>query len=76
MITIELTDKEAKGFKNYRQHQDAIDVLLAAGVFETRRGSVEIHFDMEGKIGAILGHSTMYKRDQLMVFVPDPAKSG
>lgn len=67
MITLQLTEQEAQAFRNYREHQDAIDVMLAAGVFDMRRGSVEVHFDLEGKIGAIIGHPTLYKRDQLVV---------
>ncbi len=69
MINLELTEKEAEAFRTFREHQDAIEVMLKAGVFEIRRGSVEVHFDLEGKIGAIIGHPTLYKRDQ-MLFVP------
>lgn len=67
MTQIELNDEDALAFRNFQEHRTAIDVMLAAGVFDMRRGSVEIHFDLEGKIGAIIGHPTMYKRDQLVV---------
>lgn len=67
MITLELTEKEADAFRSFREHQDTFSVMLKAGVFEMRRGSVEIHFDPEGKVGAIIGHPLMYKRDQLVV---------
>lgn len=67
MIQLELTEKEAEAFRSFREHQDAMEVMLKAGVFEMRRGSVEIHFDLEGKIGAIVGHPTLYKRDQVLV---------
>lgn len=66
-MTIELTDADALAFRAFRENQTAIEVMLAAGVFEIRRGSVEIHFDMEGKIGAIIGHPTLYRREHAIV---------
>ncbi len=65
-MNIELTEKDAELFKTFRQNQDAIEVMVAAGVFDMRRGSIEVHFDLEGKIGAIVGHPVMYKRDQML----------
>lgn len=67
MITLELSDADALAFRNFQEYRASIDVMMAAGVFDMRRGSVEIHFDLEGKIGAIIGHPTMYKRDQIVV---------
>lgn len=49
------------------ENQPNIEVMVTSGVFDMRHGSVEIHFDMEGKIGAIIGHPTLYKRDKLVV---------
>lgn len=67
MTTLELTDQDAQLFRAFRENQTNIQIMLAAGVFEMRHGSVEIHFDMEGRIGAIIGHPTLYKRDKLIV---------
>lgn len=67
MITLELNDTDAALFREFRQNQDNIGIMLAAGVFDMRHGSVEVHFDMEGKIGAIIGHPTLYKRGSLIV---------
>lgn len=66
-MTIELNDKDASVFLAFRQHQDNIEVMLNAGIFNMRRGSVEIHFDAEGKIGVITGHPLLYKRDTIVV---------
>lgn len=66
-MTIELTETEAFAFRTYLEHKDNIDIMLAANVFEVRRGSVELHFDAEGKIGVIQGHALLFKRDALVV---------
>lgn len=66
-MTIELTEKDAVMFRAFREHQDNIQIMLSAGVFDMRRGSVEIHFDVEGKIGAIIGHPMLFKRDTMVV---------
>lgn len=66
-MTIELTDKDAEYFLLFREHQDNIEVMLKAGVFDMRRGSVEMHFDNEGRIGVITGHPLLYKRETILV---------
>lgn len=66
-MTIELSENEAATFRLFREHQDNIQIMLQAGVFNIRRGSVEMHFDGEGKIGVITGHPLLYKRDTLLV---------
>lgn len=67
LTTVQMTDSDLASFRTYLEHKSNIDVMLAAGVFEVRRGSVEVHFDGNGIIGAITGRPTLYQRDTLIV---------
>lgn len=62
MTVIELNDQEARAFMAFRANQENIEIMLASGVFDMRLGSVEIHFDGDGRVGAITGHPTLFKR--------------
>lgn len=63
MQTITLTDAEAAMFIEWRKHETNYRLLIASGVMDIREGSAEIHFDGEGRIGAIKAHVNVYKRD-------------
>ena len=66
-MTIELTPDQHEALKNYLLHQANIDTMIKAGVFDVRRGSAEIHFDGNGKIGLINMHANIYKRETIAV---------
>lgn len=53
MVTIDLTDKEAESFKNWREYQDKFETLVEAGVFTIKGAPVTIHFDDKSNIRKI-----------------------
>lgn len=61
MIVIELSEIDATAFKLFRQYQDKIVLLVSLGVFETRNGSVELHFNNEG-LASIDKHERLYRQ--------------
>jgi hypothetical protein len=63
MTTIELTDKEAAQFIEWRANYANFDLLMRSGVMQIREGSFEAHFNANGEIGAIKAHVNVYKRD-------------
>lgn len=65
MQTIELSDTDARAFLDFRRHQDNFTLIMASGIMDIREGSADIHFDGEGRIGAIKAHVNVYKRDPL-----------
>ncbi len=50
LTTIQLTDDEAKAFIKFQKHYVMVNLLESLNVFEMKNGSVQIHFDHEGKI--------------------------
>lgn len=55
-ITIFLTEEEAKRFVQFQKHYAIIGLLESVDAFKLINGSVTIHFDALGKIGAIEKH--------------------
>ena len=45
LTTIYLTEKEAKLFLDFREHQSEVIVLRANGIFSMKNGSITCHFD-------------------------------
>ena len=67
-ITVSMTAEEALAFRAYREHNHNIDIMVKSGVFDLRRCAAEVHFDNEGKIGAINAvNFPIYKRDTHIV---------
>lgn len=61
-MLIELSEEEAKQFKEYQEHHTQIRVLIDRGVFDITSGSATIHFDSDGIIRKIEGnHILFYK---------------
>lgn len=50
MIDIRLTKEEAESFVLFRKYQDKIETLINNDVFDTKSGSVIIHFNLDGRI--------------------------
>lgn len=69
MQTVTLTDKEAMEFIEWRKYQDKFGLILESGILDIREGSAEIHFDAQGRIGAIKAHVNVYKRDPTSVLM-------
>lgn len=63
MQTISLSDLEASQFLEWRRHQENFAIIMQSGVMDIREGSSEIHFDAQGRIGAIKAHVNVYKHD-------------
>lgn len=63
--TITLNDHEATLFREYLRHADNFELITASGVMDIREGSAEIHFDAQGRIGAIKAHVNVYKKDPM-----------
>ena len=49
-VTIELTEKDATSFKQFRQYQDDIESLIKSGFFNFKGGQAIVHRDSNGKI--------------------------
>lgn len=52
-VTIILTAPEAEMFTLWRKHQDDFMVLLSAGIFDLKNGSITIHKDSGGTVRKI-----------------------
>ena len=50
---IHMTDEEAIRFVAFQKHYAFIQALEDLKVFDVKSGSVEIHFDVMGRIGSI-----------------------
>lgn len=62
MINLELTEQECAQFKLFQQYHTKFEILLDAGIFTIHQGSVDIHFDKQGNIGAVDIHHNTYRR--------------
>lgn len=51
-----LTDEEAKQFVVFQKHRALIGILTSIDAFSVVNGSITIHFDDKGRIGAIEKH--------------------
>ena len=45
-----MTTDDARLFVSYRKHQDLFNFLVDKGVFDTKGGSVVLHFNASGRI--------------------------
>lgn len=53
MITLELTEEDARLFRLFQEHYSSIKYMLDQNCFSVARGDVTIHFDREGSISSI-----------------------
>lgn len=61
-IAIYVPDNEAKQFLVFREHYDIFSILIEKKVFDTRNGSVALHFDNNGTLQSIQRADFMYSR--------------
>lgn len=59
-ITIFLTTPEAIAFRNFQQFHNTFMLMVNKGVFDTKNGSVEMHFDSNGVIQKIERHDSLF----------------
>jgi hypothetical protein len=59
-ITLFLTTPEAIMFRDFQQFHSTFALLCSSGVFDTRNGSCEIHFDNDGNIKKIERHNVLF----------------
>lgn len=64
MQTVILSDQEALAFLKWRKHQGIMDVLITAGVFQTRNGVAELNFDSHGTLTRIDVHQMIFKKQR------------
>lgn len=53
LTKIQLSDTEAKLFMQFRKHQSLFELLESIKAFDTRSGSITIHFNADGKIAGV-----------------------
>ena len=53
MITIDLSEEEARLFRLFQEYYVQIKYLLDQNCFSVERGDVTIHFDRKGNISSI-----------------------
>ena len=63
--TIELTAEELNALEAYRRIFPDISIMLEAGVFDFRGGSVIIHRDGDGKLQLIVPNWPVYRAPRL-----------
>ncbi len=56
MTNIHLTDEDALKFIKFQKHYALIGLLDSLGAFDILNGSVQIHFDSQGKVGSVEVH--------------------
>ena len=59
-VIVYLTTPEAELFKSMQQFHSTFALLCSSGVFDTKNGSCEIHFDSNGEIKKIEKHVSLY----------------
>ena len=59
-ITLFLTTPEAIMFKDFQQFHKTFALLCSSGVFDTKNGSIEMHFDAQGGIRKIERHNVLF----------------
>lgn len=67
-MIITLTDSDAEAYRMFQRYRKHLEIMELAGVFDVRRGHVEVHFDAKGEIGNINLHANIYNRDTVLVF--------
>lgn len=56
LITVELTEFDAKLFMQFQKRYVFIKLLESLGVFDVTTGSITIHFGPKGEIGKVEVH--------------------
>ena len=62
MTTLQLTDEEARLFVLFRQHQEMMQALLSANVFQTKNGQAILHFNHLGILMQVEVHTVAFRK--------------
>lgn len=62
LISVEMTEDEAKLFLKFREYQNDFLTLVNSGVFETRNGVAILHFDRDGTLQQVNKDVVVYKK--------------
>lgn len=57
-----MTENEQRFLLLLGEHAETVLALVEGGVFGMRNGSVELHFDGEGKIRKVIKHQLTFAR--------------
>ena len=61
-VTVTMNREEATAFREYREHQDNIQLLFKSGFFNVRNADVIISLDQNGVINGIKRHDVLFAR--------------
>jgi hypothetical protein len=64
-VQIFLTTPEALMFRSFQKFHETFALLCEKGVFDTKNGSCELHFDPDGNISSIVKREMIYKHNKL-----------
>ena len=59
-VTIFLTTPDALLFKEFQQFHKTFALLCSKGVFDTKNGSITLHFGPSGEISSIVRQDSLY----------------
>jgi hypothetical protein len=60
-IVIELSEKDAESFREFRRFQTNFNALQDCGFFTIRNGSAIVHFDQDGVVRKVESHQVIMK---------------
>lgn len=60
-VIIELSEKDAESFREFRRFQANFNALQDCGFFGIRNGSAVVHFDQDGVVRKIEAHTVIMK---------------
>jgi len=64
-VAVYMPDAEAAKFLLFQEYFEPFNVLIEAGVFQTRNGSIALHFDANGVLQTVQRADTLYSRKHL-----------
>jgi hypothetical protein len=62
LITVQLTNEDAKLFKLFRKHQDVFTDMVNAGLFNVKNGSATLDFSPQGHMMDIRTSVVTFRR--------------
>ena len=62
MVTIQITDEEAKQFVCFRKYYESVSILIDFGFFNIKNGKAIVDFSHESRIMSVESSTKLYKR--------------
>lgn len=72
VVSVELSELEAKRFIEFQKHYDSFSIMLEAGVFGLRNGKAIVGFDEGGTLCDIDFDIKRYKRGKRIIAILQP----